>query len=125
MGGPRQFGVGELVRITSKPDGGATFEVGNVVRVKTIPPAGGGMYRCEYLDGRDWWYVKESEMEAYVEGKAEDSGPALPPEAIIGQVDGGPEARKAAFEWAELHIPEADTEEIVKLANWLMTGEFR
>ena len=68
----KQFHPGMLVKITGNTTDNHDFEIGTTVRlVENIRGAG---WSAEYLDGHDWWYVMECNMEPIsTEDKPTDS----------------------------------------------------
>lgn len=60
------YEVGQLVKVV-KNDSNHRFEIGEVVRVKHGKCEASGDIGCEHLDGHDWWFVTESEIQQVVQ----------------------------------------------------------
>lgn len=73
------YKVGDLVKITGNCNR-HRFKIGETVRLKEYCGGMNHAWKAEYLDGRDWWYVHESDMSPVK--------PAIMPQKIIVTTDG-------------------------------------
>jgi hypothetical protein len=55
-----KYDVGQLVRVIGEE---SAFDAGEIVRITRVDEADG--YRAEYLDGSDYWWVSEDEIEPF------------------------------------------------------------
>jgi uncharacterized protein YodC (DUF2158 family) len=59
--GPKGFQVGDLVKVTDKLHG-HKFRIGETVRVTQLD-SNGELYKAENLDGSDYWFIADEEVE--------------------------------------------------------------
>lgn len=73
------YKVGDLAKITGNCNR-HWFKIGETVRLKEYLGGMNHAWKAEYLDGRDWWYVCESDMKPYK--------PTIMPQKIVITTDG-------------------------------------
>lgn len=57
----RNWKVGDLLEVTAQ-EHGHNFPIGEIVRMKCLPSESGGQIDCEYIDSRDFWWLRSDEL---------------------------------------------------------------
>lgn len=53
--------IGDLLEVVKK-EFGHKFQIGEIVRMKSLPTVAGGQIKCEYIDSSGWWWLNNQEL---------------------------------------------------------------
>ena len=53
--------IGDLLEVV-KNEFGHKFQIGEIVRMKSLPTVAGGQIKCEHIDSSGWWWLNNQEL---------------------------------------------------------------
>ncbi len=53
--------IGDLLEVV-KEEFGHKFQIGEIVRMKSLPTVTGGQIKCEHIDSSGWWWLNNQEL---------------------------------------------------------------
>ena len=57
----RNWQIGDLLEVVKK-ECGHKFQIGEIVRMKSLPTVTGGQIECEHIDSSVWWWLNNQEL---------------------------------------------------------------